>query len=255
MRTIWTLITARRGSAAVVLRAAIVAGYGILVCGCQTDQQQIAGVPNAPFDYRQRHPITVTEAEHTMQLFIGANRASLTPSQRAEVLAFAQTWKTEATGGVLIDLPAGTVNEQASAGALHEIQSILAASGVPPNGMMVRTYQAGQRSFATVRITYPKDHRASGPVRAVASGYRAERECRSILKISKTGISDARRSTISRPWSKIPEDLVQPRAETPAYTMRRTTSRREIPAGPDHRDAISSKYSQDQRLWTSNMRT
>ena len=163
MRTIRTLITARRGGAAMVLRAAIVAGYGILVCGCQTDQQQIAGVPNVPFDYRQRHPITVTEAEHTLQIFIGANRASLTPTQRAEVLAFAQTWKTEATGGVLIDLPAGTVNEQASAGAMHEIQSILAASGVPPNSIMVRTYQAGPLSFATVRITYPKVTAQAGP--------------------------------------------------------------------------------------------
>src|SRR5580698_11556865 len=163
MRAVGTLITARRGSVAVVLRAAIVVGYGLLVCACQTDQQQIPGVPETPFDYRDRHPITVTEADHTLQLFIGANRASLTPMQRAEVLAFGQSWKTEATGGVLVDLPTGTVNEQSSAGALREIRSILAATGVPPNAMMVRTYPATRNAMATVKITYPKITAQPGP--------------------------------------------------------------------------------------------
>jgi pilus assembly protein CpaD len=221
MRTIRTLITARRGSAAMVLRAAIVAGYGILVCGCQTTQQQATGLPGAPLDYRQRHPITVTEAEHTLQIFIGSNRASLTPTQRAEVLAFAQTWKAEATGGVLIDLPAGTVNEQASVGAMHEIQSILAASGVPPASMMVRTYQAGPRSFATVRITYPKVTAQAGPCglwpkdigpSATAAHFENEQDW-------NFGCSAQHNLAV---MVENPEDLVQPRSETPAYTTRRT---------------------------------
>jgi pilus assembly protein CpaD len=221
MRTIRTLITAHRGSVAVVLRAAIVAGYGILVCGCQTDQQQIAGVPNAPFDYRQRHPITVTEAEHTMQLFIGANRASLTPSQRAQVLAFAQSWKSEATGGVLIDLPTGTVNEQASAGAMHEIQSILAATGVPPNAMMVRTYEAGQRSFATVRITYPKITAQAGPCGLWPEDIGPSATARHFENQQDWNFGCSGQHNLAV-MVENPEDLVQPRAETPAYTMRRT---------------------------------
>ena len=128
MDFIRSLINSRRGNAAMALRAAIVVGYGLLICGCQTVQQQIAGVPDVPFDYRQRHPITVTEADHTLQLFIGANRASLTASQRAEVLAFGQTWKTEATGGVLIDLPTSTVNEQASADRQRRRRTVTTAN-------------------------------------------------------------------------------------------------------------------------------
>ncbi len=222
MNSIRSLINSRRGNAAMALRAAIVVGYGLLVCGCQTDQQQIAGVPDAPFDYRQRHPITVTEADHTLQLFIGANRASLTPSQRAEVLAFGQTWKTEATGGVLIDLPTATVNEQASAGALHEIQSILAATGVPPGSVMVRTYQAGPRSFATVRITYPKVTAQAGPCGMWPKDIGPTVDCR-ILR--KQGLLELRLLAQQHNLAAMvenPEDLVQPRSETPAYTMRRT---------------------------------
>jgi len=112
MHTVRTLINGRRGSAAAALRAAIVTGFGLLVCACQTDQVTTAA-PTVPYDYRLRHPITITEAERTLQIFIGANRGELTAEQRAELLAFAQNWKEEATGGVLIDLPTGAVNEGA----------------------------------------------------------------------------------------------------------------------------------------------
>jgi pilus assembly protein CpaD len=221
MRTLSTSTIACRRTAAVMLRAAFVAGYGLLVCGCQTDQKQIAGLPETPFDYRDRHPITVTEADRTMQLFIGSNRASLTPTQRAEVLAFAQSWRNEATGGVLIDLPTGTVNEQAAAGALHEIQSILSASGVPPASTMVRTYNAGTRSFATVRITYPKVTAQAGPCGMWPKdiGPVADREYFENKQHWNFGCASQHNFAA---MVENPEDLVQPRSETPAYTMRRT---------------------------------
>jgi pilus assembly protein CpaD len=38
-----------------------------------------------------RHPIAIREADRTLQMFIGSNRSELTPSQRAELLAFAQS--------------------------------------------------------------------------------------------------------------------------------------------------------------------
>jgi pilus assembly protein CpaD len=222
MRTLWTSTVTNRSAAVVMLRAALVAGYGLLVCGCQTDQPQIAaGLPVTPFDYHDRHPITVTEADRTMQLFIGSNRASLTPSQRGEVLAFAQSWRNEATGGVLIDLPAGTVNQQAAAGALREIQSILAASGVPPGSMMVRTYNAGARSFATVRITYPKVTAQAGPCGMWPKDIGPTEDPEHFENKQYWNFGCASQHNLAAMVDN-PQDLVQPRSETPAYTMRRT---------------------------------
>jgi pilus assembly protein CpaD len=220
MHTVRTMNVGRRVSAAVVLRAALVAGYGLLVCGCNTDQQ-IAGVPDAPTDIRMRHPITITEADHTLQIFIGTNRSSLTAEQRADVLAFAQTWKSEATGGVVVDLPSGSNNELASADALREVQSILAATGVPLRSILVRKYQADARTFAPIRITYPKIAAQAGPCG---------------LWPQNIGPSLTREYFENQPhWNfgcstqhnlaamiENPSDLVQPRQETPAYTMRRT---------------------------------
>ena len=47
------------------------------------------------------------EGKKSLVLFVGAGRGGLSPMQRAEVLAFAQNWKRDATGGVTIDRPVG----------------------------------------------------------------------------------------------------------------------------------------------------
>jgi pilus assembly protein CpaD len=221
MHSLRTMIANRSGSAAVVLRAAIVVGFGALLCACQTDQDQIAAAPNVPYDYRMRHPITITEAEHTLQLFIGTNRSALTPQQRAELMAFAQTWKTEATGGVLIDLPTGTVNEQSAAGALREIQSMLAATGVPPNTMMVRTYPASRYALATVKITYPKLTAQAGPcgIWPEDIGPSFNRDYFENQPPWNYGCATQRNLAA---MVANPADLVQPQAESQVYTMRRT---------------------------------
>ena len=220
MHTVRTMITGRRGSAAAALRAAVVTGLGLLVCACQTDQVTTAA-PSVPYDYRLRHPITITEAERTLQIFIGSNRGELTAEQRAELLAFAQTWKQEATGGVLIDLPTGTVNEGASAASLREIQSILAATGVPPKSMMVRNYPANSRTLATVRITYPKITAQAGPCgmwpEDIGPSY--NRDYFENQPHWNFGCANQRNLAA---MVENPSDLVQPQHETPPYTMRRT---------------------------------
>src|ERR1700733_9642479 len=137
MQTVRKVLAARRTRAALVLRAALVAGSALAVCGCNTDQQ-VAGTLPVPTDYRLRHPITISEADRIYELFIGSGRGALTPTQRAEGLAFAQTWKSDATGGVIIDLPQGSGNSHAAADALPEIRSLIAATGVPPESIVVR---------------------------------------------------------------------------------------------------------------------
>ncbi len=58
------------------------------------------GIPN---DYRSRHPISLKEGKKSLALFVGSGRGGLSPVQRAEVLAFAQNWKRDATGGITIE--------------------------------------------------------------------------------------------------------------------------------------------------------
>ncbi len=194
-----------------------------------------------PSDYRLRHPISITEKDHTLQLFMGANRGSLTPSQRAEVLAFGQTWKGRATGGVIVDLPIGSSNEHASADSLREIESILAATGVPPHSIAVRNYRVSGRVLATVRISYPLIAAQAGPcgVWPEDIGPSLNRDYFENQPNWNFGCSTQRNLAA---MVADPADLVQPREETPTYAQRRTVGDGKIPAGAADSDDIGKLH-------------
>jgi pilus assembly protein CpaD len=186
--------------------------------GCVTEREAVT-----PSDYRQRHAIAIKEADRTVDVFVGSNRGGLTPTQRAEVAGFAHVWKREATGGIIIDMPAGTRNEIAAADSLREIRSIFNAVGVPANAVSVRPYRPVDAvSLATIKLNYSKMSAEVGPCG---------------LWPHDLGPSLDRTYTENRPyWNHgcatqrnlaamvaEPADLVQPRTETAVYTPRRTT--------------------------------
>jgi len=197
---------------------AAVAALAATLAGCYTVRDPQDPIPN---DYRQRHPITLQEGHRTVELFVGSSRGGLTPPQRADVLAFAQVWKREATGGVVIDVPSGTPNEHAAVDSLHEIESILAATGVPSQGIMVRPYRpTSPARLATIRLTYPRVTAEAGPCG---------------LWPHDLGVTDVAVAQSNKQYWNFgcatqrnlaamvdnPADLVQPRGEVPAYEGRR----------------------------------
>ncbi len=197
---------------------AAVAALAAMLAGCYTVREPAEMVPN---DYRQRHPITLQEGHRTVEVFVGSSRGGLTPAQRADVLAFANVWKREATGGVVIDVPSGTPNARAAADSLHEIESILAAAGVPSQSIAVRPYRpVNPARLATIRLTYPRITADAGPCG---------------LWPHDLGPSDVEESHLNREYWNFgcatqrnlaamvdnPADLVQPRGEVPAYEGRR----------------------------------
>ncbi len=199
------------------LRLLLAAALATMLTGCYVPKET-ASIPN---DYRKRHPIALKEGERTVEVFVGNNRGGLTPVQRAEVMSFAQTWRRESTGGVIVDLPSGTPNERAAAEALREIRSILTVSGIPPKAVSVRPYATGADKLASIRLNYSKITAQVGPCG---------------LWPEDLGPSNTPAYQDNRPYWNFgcatqrnlaamvenPADLVQPRGEIPAYTPRRT---------------------------------
>ncbi|HXW40729.1 MAG TPA: CpaD family pilus assembly protein [Xanthobacteraceae bacterium] len=224
MQSIRTMIAGRRGHsvAGFVVRATAAAACALFICGCTTDQQQVASAPEAPTDYRLRHPITLQEADHTLELFIGANRGELNPTQRAQVMAFGVGWKREATGGIIVSRPVGSSNELASLDAMHEIVSILTASGLPPQSVVVQTHPATAANLATVRISYPRIRAQAGPcgIWPKDIGPSMNRDYFENQPSWNFGCATQRNLAA---MVADPSDLVQPHGEDAAYTMRRTT--------------------------------
>jgi pilus assembly protein CpaD len=210
----------RRTGAVRLMALTTLMGGAALLAGCVTDQTASREIPN---DVRQRHPIAIRQGVHTVELFIGTKRGELTLDQRADVLAFAHTWRRDAAGGVIIDLPSGTNNEAAAASVLQEVSAMLTSMGVPPQDIEVRPYRPGDpRTLATLRLNYPRMVASAGPCGMWPHdlGPTIAREHTENLQYWNFGCA-AQRNLAAQVDN--PSDLVQPRGETPTYTPRRTT--------------------------------
>ncbi len=201
-------------------RLLLVLGCAAMLAACNTTNEVTGSYPD---DYRLRHPIVMKEGVRTVELFIGTRRGGLNAAQRAQVVAFAGQWRKEATGGILIDLPSGTSNELAAANALAEARSLLASVGVPPDSIEVTPYRPSDpQKLATMRLKYPRIAAQAGPCGLWPHdlGPTYEREHSENREYYNLGCATQRNLAA---MVDNPEDLVQPRGETPPYTGRRTT--------------------------------
>lgn len=209
--------TARRGVGA---RFLLVAALGMMLAGCYTTAQDpTASIPD---DIRARHPIGLNEGDRTVELFIGTKRGGLNPTQRAEVLAFARAWRREATGGIIVDIPARTSNEMAAREALNEVRSILAASEVPPQAVVDRRYvPPDARQLAPVRLNYPRVVASTGPCGLWPQDLGTSTDPFHDENRQYWNFGCAAQRNLASMVAE-PADLVQPRAGEPSYTPRRS---------------------------------
>ena len=218
MITLQTAIAGRRGANALRLLAAI--GLAAVLAGCQTST---ASNELYPTDYRERHPITLKEGTRTVEIFLGRNRGGLTPSQRADVLAFAQSWRREATGGIIVDVPHGGPADRAAADSMREVHSIFAASGVPGRAVFVRNYRPSGDALTSIKINYSKLVAEAGPCGLWPHdlGPSTDPTYNENRPFWNLGCSSQRNLAA---MVDNPVDLVQPRGETPAYAARRSVA-------------------------------
>src|SRR5215813_6464194 len=80
------------------------AGLSIVLGACSyAPEATITG--GVPDDYRLRHRIAITEANHSLVVFVGHGRSGLTASQRDDVTGLARTWVREGTGAIVVNVP------------------------------------------------------------------------------------------------------------------------------------------------------
>lgn len=228
------------------LAAALTLG-ALALGGCNT-ARDVDVTASVPVDYRLRHPITIQEADRKTELFIGTARGGLEASQQADVLAFAQAWRGEATGGIVVDLPTGTPNARAAADALREVRSIFNAAGVPPRSVAVRPYRpSSPEQLATIKLRYPKMTANAGPCglwpEDLGPVWRSP-----IYTVNRPHFNfgcSSQRNVAAMVAN--PADLVQPRPEAPPYTGRRMDAydkyRRGALTSQTHSDAERAKLS------------
>lgn len=235
-RTTATARTVR--SPALWARAGAGVAFAILLAGCQTTNRVVE--QNFPNSYAERHPIAIIEGEAAHEILIGSGRSRLTPAQRTELTAFAGNWRRRATGGVIIQVPAGTINEAAARAAVAEVRSVITAVGVPSAGIAVLPYRpAAYNSLAPLRVVYPTIKAEAGPCGVWPDDL---------------GVADGFHEIQNRPYWNLgcanqkalaamvdnPADLVQPRSEQPPSAARRRTVMEKYVEGKPTKTEISS---------------
>jgi pilus assembly protein CpaD len=202
--------------------AGALVGLAVTLGACMhTDD--VATTASFPDDYRQRHPIAIQETDRSVVIFVGHARGGLSGPQRADVMGLAQLWLQEGTGAIVADMPVNTPNARAASDALHEIQALLAAAGVPPRGVVVRNYHPDDpRQMATIRLNYPKISAIAGPCGLWPEDLGPSIKNKTYLENKPYYNFGCAYQRNMAAMIDNPSDLVQPRSETPAYTIRRT---------------------------------
>ena len=228
--------------------AGALVGLAVVLGACTHTDDVTTARASVPDDYRLRHPIAIQEADRSVVIFIGHARGGLSGPQRADVMGLAQLWLQEGTGAIVADMPVGTPNARAAADSIHEIQALLAAAGVPPHGLVVRDYHPDDpRQMATIRLNYPKISAVAGPCGLWPEDLGPSIKDKGYFENKpyyNFGCSYQRNMAA---MIDNPSDLVQPRTETPAYTMRRTEGfekyRKGSPTATNYPDAEKAKLS------------
>ena len=180
-------------------------------------------------DYRVNHPIRLVDGQRSLQILVGSGRAGLTATQRAQVASLGGDWRHEGTGYVVVETPAGAVNSVAAKQTLREIRSLLNFAGVPPQATIMRRYQQPYgEDLGAIRVTYTKIQAVAGPCGQWPDnmGPGLVGNERYPLQESENvpywNYGCAAQKNLAAAVAN-PEDLVQPRPETPAYAARRQT--------------------------------
>jgi pilus assembly protein CpaD len=219
-----------------------------VVLGACTHTDDVATTASVPDDYRQRHPIAIQEADRSIVIFIGHARGGLSAEQRADVMGLAQLWLREGTGAIVADAPVGTANARAAADSIHEIQALLTAAGIPPRGFVVRQYHPDDpRQMPTIRLNYPKISAVAGPCGLWPEDLGPSIKDKGYIENKPYYNFGCAYQRNMAAMVDNPSDFVQPRPETPAYTVRQTEAyekyRKGTPTATSYPDGEKAKLS------------
>jgi pilus assembly protein CpaD len=199
------------------------AALALGACNTTRSPEATGSLALAPEDYRLRHPIVIQESNRNTEIFVGSARGGLTAAQRADVIGLGQTWLADGTGAIIAEVPVGTPNARAAQESLREIETLLAQVGLPARGVTVRQYRPeNPRLFATIRLKYPRIVADAGPCGTWPEDLGPSVKNPSYLENRSYYNFGCSYQHNMAAMVDNPADLIQPRAETPAYTARRS---------------------------------
>lgn len=130
-----------------------VAAFSTLLQGCGTRDGMTTG--SIPDDYRTRHPITLTEVEHTLDIPVASGDHRITIGMQDSINGFIADYKSRSSGVIQILSPEGSMNAGAANAARRQIRSLMVQAGVPSPKIIESRYTAAPvGDAAPIRLSY-----------------------------------------------------------------------------------------------------
>ncbi len=220
-------------------RLSAVAIAGLLLSACAPDRA-ITG-STYPRDYRERHPIVLTDMPRTLDVFVTGS-GGLDRRQHDDVKAFAAEYRRHGRGVMVAQLPSGTGMEAAAHTMLAAIRAAMVEGGLPGAYMSVSTYPAADpRSASAVRLSFQRMQAKVGskcglwPQDLGASDFKFD-----VNNEPYWNLGCATQANVAAQVAD-PVDLVRGRTEGRLDTLKRTKNIDDLRQGKDP----STQYRQD----------
>jgi pilus assembly protein CpaD len=137
------------------LKALLAGVMGLPLAACGADRVVTGSA--FPNDYRERHPIVLTDAPQTLDVLPKGAFGGLDPRQRRDVAAFAIDYRRSGKGNMIAQVPTGVTQEISNRRALAAIRAALAGGGVPGGYLSVTTYRPDDPTIASpIRLSFLK---------------------------------------------------------------------------------------------------
>jgi len=162
-------------------------------------------------DYRQRHPIVLTQAEHNVDIPVAASDRRLTQGTRDMIRGFIQDYKAHATGTVEIMTPRGSMNSRAVSDVRQQVRQELVANGIPSRRIADTFYPAGGAGDAApIRLRFA----ATTAVTNACGQWPEDLSANAFDNQNYYNFGCAQQSNLAAQVAN-PTDLIAPRAQTP----------------------------------------
>ena len=144
-----------------IVMTAMMIGASVMLAGCGTNKDNMS-TGAIPDDYRTRHPITLNEVEHTLDIPIASGDHRLSNGVQDSIGGFATDYLSTSSGSIQIMLPQGSANAGAAANVRAQIRKVLTANHRDlVSGVCHRRRRSGAPELC-------RDHGRDQPVRRMA---------------------------------------------------------------------------------------
>lgn len=198
------------------LASLVVIAMVAVVSGCANkDDLTTGGIPD---DYRQRHPIVLTQAEHNVDIPVSEGDRRITSGMRDTIRGFAQDYRAHATGNIEILSPRGSISSPTALSMRRQIRQELVASGIPSSRIADNSYPAGGAADAApIRLRFM----ATTAVTNACGQWPEDLADRPFDNQNYYNFGCAQQNNLAAQVAN-PTDLVAPRAQTPIDAEQRS---------------------------------